>query len=579
VRQLDSSQGIKPLDFGAGGITGSVNQDGRLIALNVYHPLHGYVTLSAVPPFPEDQRYNQATVRAYRRSLVTDKGFGMRFESPIVKREAWMVADAIPLIRLVFENGAMAEVTTFVPIEFPVGVIQLWHFSEPALFTGSVWLQRCAYTQLTEGGPVPMPSSRTTIHNDMLENQALGTVVAMPDHGGIEQDNGSVALSGQPSFFVFGSNRQEAEARLRRLRDFDARILLQETIDHYQKRWATLAGDLLLRRGLLYSQLCCVPVEEEATCILTDHMLLPLSWNRDAYYAALALLLWKQPEPVRRHLLWMFERAERIDGAFWGRSYLANGKIKDRGFQLDQQLFPLLELADYVLDTGDQDTFQRLQPDIQSVLEALSKRKKLDAALFPTDETPGDDPIAYPYHFSSHLLLWHTLKRLGEAGIDYSVLQREVEDTIERYFMVEYRGRRLYAYASDGQGKHHLYHDANDLPLALAPAWGFCAVDDAMWQATVEFAFSPENQGGYYYGRLGSVHTPAPWALGDIQELIIARYTGTEERVRAHLQQAAQWDGAMPEAYDAVTGEVVSRHWFAWTNAAYACTMLGAFDL
>ncbi len=27
-------------------------------------------------------------------------------------------------------------------------------------------------------------------------------------------------------------------------------------------------------------------------------------------------------------------------------------------------------------------------------------------------------------------------------------------------------------------------------------------------------------------------------------------------------------DGALPEAYDASTGVVVSRHWFVWPNAA-----------
>jgi hypothetical protein len=68
--------------------------------------------------------------------------------------------------------------------------------------------------------------------------------------------------------------------------------------------------------------------------------------------------------------------------------------------------------------------------------------------------------------------------------------------------------------------------------------------------------------------------------LGDIQELIIARATGDsvrEERARDHLRGAAQWDGALPEAYDPATGEVVSRHWFAWPNAALVCVERGIF--
>ncbi len=44
--------------------------------------------------------------------------------------------------------------------------------------------------------------------------------------------------------------------------------------------------------GLHYGWNVGVPVGETA-CILTDHMLLPLSWNRDAYYVARALLGWR----------------------------------------------------------------------------------------------------------------------------------------------------------------------------------------------------------------------------------------------------------------------------------------------
>ena len=81
-----------------------------------------------------------------------------------------------------------------------------------------------------------------------------------------------------------------------------------------------------------------------------------------------------------------------------------------------------------------------------------------------------------------------------------------------------HKGKQIYAYATDGVGNFHFYHDANDFPLALAPNWGLVSVDDPVWRATIDFAFSEANVGGFYDGSLGSVHTPAPWALGDIQE-------------------------------------------------------------
>ncbi len=171
----------------------------------------------------------------------------------------------------------------------------------------------------------------------------------------------------------------------------------------------------MVRRGIVYAAINAIPVGDGA-CFLTDHMLLPLSWNRDAYYAARALLSAGQPDLVRRHLLWTFETAER-PGGLWARCYLANGRPKDAAFQLDQQLYPLLELAEYLLETGDQPTAARLIPQVEGVLRALDARRATDALLFPTDETPADDPILLPYHLSSHILMWRALAKLDRLGV------------------------------------------------------------------------------------------------------------------------------------------------------------------
>jgi meiotically up-regulated gene 157 (Mug157) protein len=53
--------------------------------------------------------------------------------------------------------------------------------------------------------------------------------------------------------------------------------------------------------------------------------------------------------------------------------------------------------------------------------------------------------------------------------------------------------------------------------------------------------------------------------------------SGKSQATSRALTAPARRSGSLPEAYDAETSEAVSRHWFAWPNAAYACVELGVF--
>lgn len=634
-------ENFKPLDFGANGINGSLDWNGRIIALNWYHPQHGYVTLTSADPFPEDQRYNPSAVRAYRAGLAQLEGFGFQFKHS-ESRMIWLTTGGMsPLIVGLGEGRASVD------IKIEAGcVVQSWEFHkelELPKWGGKMSLQRCAYSQLTEGGPVEFPSIKTDVRLEngqlILENKAIPAVVCIWGFPNIrlQIEGGNypseVEILGEwelrtprPQRFInqryidfvysFGTTLEEAESNY--LAFLKERELANDTNapDYETQLYQRLKNvssefqiDPLLWRALVYNLNMTIPVQE-GICILTDHMLLPLSWNRDAYYVARALLSWNDeyktthrpnapkrrdnPDIVRRHLIWMFEIAERPGGA-WGRCYLANGRQKDPAFQLDQQLWPLLEFAEYVRETGDHTTFERLKSQVSTILDTLlARRKNPDAWLFPTDETPADDPIALPYHLSSHILFWRTLMKLADVFWGDSEKQKtflmwaeHIRAAIRQYFVAEHpQFGLIYAYATDGEAESkahfHFYHDANDFPLVLAPIWGFCGADDPIWRATIQFAWSPENEGGHYAGRLGSVHTRAAWPLADVQELIVAQTLGDadrEKKARENLMSAAQWDGALPEAVDPITNAVVSRHWFAWPNAALACVELGAFQL
>ncbi len=600
-RLLDPAQGIKPLDFGGNGITGSVDVMGRLIALNQYHSIGGYVSLSVMPHFTEADRYDQQAVRRYRASLAQLEGFGPYFSEEIIDQEAFLLADVIPHIELKFSNGGVVHMTLLVTEH---GILQSWEFSgiQPDYWGGHLSLQRCAYTQLTEGGPLQYTPSRTTLIFDenqlFLDNKMLGWANLITGLPLSNQSSSQTLASADLMEFrtegtaqkhvilaMTGAETQQAvQAKMQALKDYDAPAkfaqLRDQQIVHWQKEWETVPDDIILRRGLVYGQMMAVPVNDEASCILTDHMLLPLSWNRDAYFVAHMFLQAeaKYHSLVRQHLLWMFEVAERNNDE-WGRCYLASGRQKDPAYQLDQQLFPLLELVEYVEKTGDTELFKRLQPQVEAVIAQILKRKAEFAWLFPTDETPADDPVAFPYHFSSHVLAWYTFHKIHTLAPNagYAKIAKAIFQDTHHYFVGNNAGTDCFAYATDGQGNYSFYHDANDTPLVLAPLWGFVEIDNSVWQATLHFGFSSKNSQGFYQGHLGSVHTRAPWPLGDIQELLLANLTQDEakrDNLETHLKHAAQWDGALSEAYDAETYAVVSRHWFAWPNAFYAMLKL-----
>jgi len=297
-------------------------------------------------------------------------------------------------------------------------------------------------------------------------------------------------------------------------------------------------------------------------------VILPLVWTRDAYYVCRALLS-VAPEQgaaiTSRFLRWCFETAERPDG-WWPRASLASGASKDPIFQLDQQIYPLLLLADHARLTRDDTLARRYGDECDRVVRALLERRST-FGLIATDETPADDPIEAPFHFSSHVLLWRLLRERDPNAAG------RLRDAARRHFAAG----DLYAYAvrgAKGEGAVR-YHDANDLPTVFAPGWRFCRSNDPRWKATIAFAWSKDNRAFVDgpFGGLGSVHTLHPWPLGDLQDLVVGRVLHDRARVakaRERLRAVSTWDGMLPEAYDETTGAVASRHWFAWPIALWA---------
>lgn len=619
TRRLDPSRPYKPLDVGEAGVTASIDDRGRLVYVAQTHPDHGVVTLVAGGPLPPERRYDQDAVRQHRQAFSAQNapafGLGRAGTSPRT-HPAWLLEDAVPATGL--PGATQPLLATFVPhpddADGVAGVIQvvLSRTAPPPLaWRGTVRIARAEYPELTEAAPLPELGSRlaasATGPEAALHDRELAWSVALSgDFASAVRltrrgDRVSLAARLRPEGRVaalgLGADPEAALAAARGLARLDPEEALERELERWRTRWAGWPHGLgrlddLARRGLAYVLgACAVPVGE-TVCLVTDHRILPLAWTRDGYFMARALLLWhaaegppEAAEVVRRHLDWLFERADRPE-SWWARSHLVGGQRKDPLFQLDQQLYPLLELCDYVEMTGDRAPLERHGPSVAPVLRAIERRRAPRASLYATEETPADDPLELPYETSNQILAWRTFSRLHGLGFGGGHLDRLAQATAnavrDHQVVRGPDGQLLFAYATDLDGRALLYHDANDLPLALAPAWGFCSGSDPVWRATIHFAFSPANPGFFSgrYGGLGSLHTPAAWPLGQVQAILIGRATADEKLTEASeevLARQALWDDALPEANDPGSAVPCSRPWFGWPGAAVAAQLLEAW--
>jgi len=569
----------KPLDIGTGRVCASFDlETAAWLSIGTPHPEVGFVELANLPPFDERRRGDPDATRAHRLRMTLGEHAFLALEvdgtRPIMAArpgEATWSAPGIE-VRATAEPGSRT-------------IRQEWRLTragEVRLRLGGR-LDRPALAEITELDP-PTPTGART------RPEIIGGVVRLTaDALGAASEVGvvgpRVTWSGEGDDLVGlvmsgAGTRLTLEVTLAATAAADAAWVVAPP-----QPPSGLGG--LVDQALAYIRGCtALEVAPGERTMLTDHRILPLSWTRDAYWQALALLAADAPgdrERVADHLRWLWGRCERPDGR-WVRSHHANGRRKDLAFQADQQLYPLVELADYwrlthLLPEGV-DWDAEVERAWEAALDAVDPR----VGLMASTENAADDPAAAPFIGASQILLWYAARRIAELA-KRGVLSAEagafdrVAADVRRAFRARIADAAgAWAYAVDGPGGRVDYHDANDLPVAVAPIWGFCDANDPGWRATMAFAFSPANPAWFQGDRpgLGSAHTPGPWTLGDVQAWVNATTVGDDEAAAAvlrRLETVAFVDGMLPEAY-AATGDTRVRHWFAWPGAALAAMRL-----
>ncbi|PTB38214.1 hypothetical protein M441DRAFT_446963 [Trichoderma asperellum CBS 433.97] len=487
-----------------------------------------------------------------------------------------------------------------------------------------VSVHRASYGQLTEGGPIPLPECENALEvNDeecsfIIRNKFLGAhLMGLLDINGIPAPLVGLADVTQPGLLTGVSTKHQSVSiapnstatiglilhlspGLNGNHSFSAPLC--DNSDDLGKRFAwkkpETVDTYIVRRNVDYILgNCAIPVSESEVwrlLLLTRRNLTSLV-TPGAYNQYMRLL----DQAIKGHLEWVFFKAERPH-KFWHRSYIITGKPKDGPvYQLDQQCYPMLELCDYFSEYPSESSFvEKILSSqvVTEILDHITSKRDLDTGLFPTDETPGDDEVIYPFHFSSHVLLWYTLCQLADlirsvpttlGGLADGIqsLADEVRTQTMQHFLIADpdSGHIKIAYLVDGHGKHTFYHDGNDIPTAFAANWGFFSTKKELeaWYNTMSYALSEENSLGYSSGGsfagLGSVHSQGPWPLGYFQEMLYADVRGDKRAKADALQRiigAMQWDGTFGEAVDVMTGETTSKAWFSWPGSMIAAAII-----
>ena len=606
----------KPRDIGNGLVCASFGGGGEWLSLSTVHPEAGFVELTGLPPFAPEWRGDVDAVRRYRSWMRREEHAFLHVDAGRATVSARQDAPrgTRGIVQRLIIKAPLRDRPSGIRIRLNgrLGWPALAEISEVDPPTDEGMKSRLKVREGTlrvngEGGPVIVQawlrkggeSSRGSAEgrSDMrlswkVLRRRMPTAVAWIDWPGEAEE---VRLDIACTFDTPAVEPPEwcDWSRLRPPPADDTREELRPLL--VPARLVKTLGRMN-RRAASYTRGCtALEVSGVERCILTDHRVLPLSWTRDAYWQArLLLATWARgghdddERVVGDHLRWLFLCCERPDDR-WARSHHADGRRKDLPLQADQQLYPLLELADYVTATGRLPGLppETSWPELASAAWAAAEGI-IDPAtgLIRTDENPADDVPANPFLVSDQVLLWHTATRLASVaaaiGLDKAPLLEaatRVRAAVKEHFVVEGPLGSMWAYSVNGRGGIERYMDANDLPVALAPMWGFCRSTDRAWRATMRFAFDPENPGFVEgpMGGLGSRHTPGTWSLGDIMGWVafgLMEEEAASEAALERLTQTAFTDGMLPEAYDPEGSGSAVRHWFAWPGAALGAILL-----
>lgn len=284
--------------------------------MGVYHSRHGVVLLSALEQFDGDRFYDPNYVRSYRTRILNyvkenKPGFGLQIlgesENATVTTKSrrglelsYNTRDGVHVRRNIprAADGRVTQTTVLSTTEAtPVTV--------PVHFDLGMSLNRASYGQLTEGGPIPIPEPLNIfqIAKDGSRFTACNPNLGATVEGHFSSDCVEfLDMDFDDSNQVFRRESIVSKATtcikvlpgvpvtlklsilLRADNSFNPPEIRTGNNKIHPPTWKLQdPAALSIIHGNLEYVLgnCMVPISETSTCVITDHVALPLGWNRD----------------------------------------------------------------------------------------------------------------------------------------------------------------------------------------------------------------------------------------------------------------------------------------------------------
>lgn len=292
-------------------------------------------------------------------------------------------------------------------------------------------------------------------------------------------------------------------------------------------------------------------------------------WDRDSLLWSFPSILLADTSYARKMLDYVFTTQIKNIGT---HSRYIDGTVLEPGFELDELCAPILALYGYIKHTGDYYlvNYPEYRRGIEYILSVLEDHRDESLGLYDTFLQPTDDIVVYPYLTYDNILVWRVFRNLAEIydatgqaipAMRSAKKANKIREAILNRCIVEYEGRRMFAWSVDTNGNFNIY-DEPPGSLLLAAYLGFCDYEDEVYINTVGKIKDPSYEysfAGCSIAEIGCAHAPHPWILSLCNSLLC----GQKEQVRRLLLKTEMDNGIACESINEHTGECETGAAFA----------------